>query len=85
MIWELKRKGNKRPPIPGEKRTIDRFAWLPTKVKSGNVDGEGGKPIEYIIWLEKYSQQQIWNVSTKHRIGATYSWINKKKILYGYH
>ena len=36
-------------PVPNDKRTVIRFAWIPTVMTNSNI-----------IWLEKYKDHQIY-------------------------
>lgn len=47
------------PPKEGDKRTIDKFAWLPVKITIYKGELEGREHFNYYwLWLEKYKIDQ---------------------------
>jgi len=47
------------PPKLGEKRTIEKFAWLPKKIITYDGEHQNRKLINYYwIWFERYKEEQ---------------------------
>jgi hypothetical protein len=69
MRWYIK--PTPPEPRPGDKRTIEKFAWLPTRMSVPERDGS-----RCIVWLEVYENKQIFteeNVMVKSGEGVTSS------------
>lgn len=74
MKMEAVKTKKKSPHKHGDRRTIKRFAFWPTKV----VDNQGGY---WTIWLESYyKDQQYYSPEYAFGPGTDY-WYTKKKYI----
>ena len=61
---------NKKTAVVGEKRTVNRFAWIPTDLDY---------PEDEVVWLEWYEQDEEYGGNSWIRGHGPYAWEIKCK------